>query len=407
LKDLFDKKVIELARVAEDNIKPLFEKIEEIEEHNQLKVLMAFKNNNVNDAHFVSTNGYGYNDLGRECIESIFAEVFNAEDALVRYNINNGTHAISLCLWAALRPGDTMISITGTPYDTLAETIGITGFGNGSLKDFGVNYTELNYEKEDYINIIKSLKPKVVFIQKSKGYNYKNSLSTVDINNLQSAISRIVPDTIFVVDNCYGEFVELDEPSGDLLAGSLIKNLGGGIAQAGGYVVGRKNLVEQAAYKLNAVGLGKECGASLGANRELLMGIFMAPHVVAQAHKTALFTSELFKLAGFDTNPETTLHTDLIQAIKLKSKQQLIDFCQGVQSFSPVNSAFLPVADDMPGYSDQVIMAAGTFVQGSSIELSADSAIKEPYIAYCQGGLTYGSAKLGIMAALNRMKVLQ
>lgn len=388
-----------------------FSNIDETARYNQLKVLKAFQNNRVSDVHFNSTTGYGYDDAGRETIDNIYAEVFGAEDALVRHNIINGTHAISLCLFAVLRPGDTLVAVTGKPYDTLEEVIGICGDNNGSLKDFGINYRQVDLldGRVDYNNIMSTIdnSTKAVIIQKSKGYSFRPSLSCDDIAKIINTVKTINPNTVCIVDNCYGEFTEKIEPTNvgaDLIAGSLIKNPGGGLVSTGGYIAGKKEYVELASYKLNSVGLGKHVGATLGINKEILQGLFMAPVTVANSLKTALFCGAIYEKLGFTVSPSSfDARTDIIQAIKFGTEEGVVKFCQGIQQGAPVDSFVSPEPWDMPGYSHQVIMAAGVFNQGSSIELSADGPIKEPYIAYMQGGLTFESGYLGVLKSVQKL----
>lgn len=392
-------------------IQPRIDQIKNITKYNQLKVLSAFQNNRVSDTHFGTTTGYGYDDAGREVIDSIYAEVFGSEDALVRHNIISGTHAISLCLFGVLRPGDTVVSVTGKPYDTLEEVIGIRGEGCGSLKDFGINYKQVDLidGMVDHNKIMLTIdrNTKAIMIQKSKGYDFRPSLTNVQIGEIIADVKKINPNIICIVDNCYGEFVERDEPSNygaDLVAGSLIKNPGGGLAPTGGYIVGKKSLIELVAYKLNSVGLGKHVGATLGFNRQILQGVFMAPHTVGESMVTALFCGAIFESLGFEVSPKTDEYrSDIIQAIKFGTEDGVIRFCQGIQKGAPIDSFVMPYPWDMPGYNHQVIMAAGAFTQGASIELSADAPIKEPYIAYMQGGLTFDSAYVGILLAMQNL----
>lgn len=404
-------KIIELAKNTEAEIAPKFKEIEEIAQYNQEKVLNAFIKNKVSDSHFNHTTGYGYNDIGREVIDKIYADTFGAEDALVRHNIVNGTHALSIALFAVLRPGDTLLAVTGKPYDTLEEAIGISGSGAGSLKEFGVNYrqVDLKNNKPDFEGIKQALTNdvKCCIIQRSKGYDWRDTLSSEEIGELVQFIKHAKPDTICLVDNCYGEFVEKTEPSdfgADMIVGSLIKNVGGGLAQSGGYIAGTKKCVELASYRQTSPGIGKECGATLGQNRHILQGFFMAPHVVSQAVKTAVFCGALMEKLGFEVNPSANgRRSDIIQSIKFNDADKLIKFCQGIQMASPVDSFAVPMPWDMPGYQHQVIMAAGTFVSGASIEISADAPIKEPYVGYLQGGLTYESGKLAVMFAASNL----
>ncbi len=412
LKEAYDIKdeIIALYEKVGADIDKNFKTVEEIAEYNQLKVLKAFADNKISAMHFNSANGYGYDDMGRDVIDKVYAQVFGAEDAMVRHNIVSGTHALSLCLFGILRPGDTVIAVSGKPYDTLEEAIGLRGEeGKGSLKDFGIHYKQVDLKDNgiDYEGIKKTVTPgtKMVMIQKSKGYDWRPSLTNADIEKIIKTVKAIDENIICMVDNCYGEFTELTEPTqhgADIMAGSLIKNCGGGIAQTGGYIAGRADLVELTAYKLNSVGLGKECGATLGMNREFLLGFFMAPHIVSQAIKTAIFASRMFSEAGYEVNPQPDeKRTDIIQAVKLGSAEKLIGFCCGIQAASPVDSYVAPTPYAMPGYGDDIIMAAGAFTQGASIEISADGPVKEPYTAYVQGGITFESGKIAILKALS------
>ena len=407
--------VLELIDRAEERVQKQFKKIEDVAHINQMKVMLAFSNNRISETHFLPTTGYGYDDLGRETLDKVYAEIFNCEDALVRHNFISGTHTISTALFGVLRPGDTLMAITGKPYDTLEEVIGIAGeSGNGSLADFGIGYKQvdlLENGEPDYDEIKKNLlktKIKAVILQRSKGYGDRPTYSSSKIGEIIKFVKDISPDTIAIVDNCYGEFVEVNEPTwygADLVMGSLIKNPGGGLARTGGYIAGKKKLIELCSYRLTSVGIGKECGASLGFNREMYQGLFFAPHVVSQAIKAAVLCSAVYEELGFSVNPKPMDDRfDIIQAVKLESAERMIAFCQGIQKGAPVDSFVTPEPWDMPGYSDQVIMAAGAFVQGASIEFSADGPIKEPYIAYMQGGLTYESARLGIIMSVQNMK---
>lgn len=416
IKNNFDvsDKVLELIDEAEETIKSQFQKIEDTAHINQMKVMRAFANNRVSETHFLPTTGYGYDDIGRDTLDRIYAEVFNAEDALVRHNFISGTHTISTALFAVLRPGDVLMAVTGKPYDTLEEVIGISGkSGNGSLADFGVSYKQVDLMPDgepDYDAIEKNLKKskiKAVLIQRSKGYGDRPTYSSEKIGEIVKHIKNISPETIVMVDNCYGEFVQTSEPTkygADLIMGSLIKNPGGGLARTGGYIAGKRELIELCAYRLTSVGIGRECGASLGFSREMYQGLFFAPHIVSQALKTAVLCSAVYNKLGFSVNPKPTEERfDIIQAVMLESPERMIAFCQGIQRGAPVDSFVTPEPWDMPGYSDSVIMAAGAFVQGASIEFSADGPIKEPYIAYMQGGLTYESARLGIIMSVHNM----
>jgi cystathionine beta-lyase family protein involved in aluminum resistance len=407
-----DEKIIELSKEAEKEIEPIFRQIEDIAQYNQEKVLRAFIKHKVSDAHFNHTTGYGYDDIGREVTDKIYADVFGTEDALVRHNIVNGTHALSIALFAVLRPGDTLLAVTGKPYDTLEEAIGISGNEkNGSLKEFGVNYRQVDLkDNKPNLDAIKRELTKDVkccIIQRSKGYDWRDSLSSKEIGELVQFIKSIKPDTICLVDNCYGEFVEKHEPGeygADMVVGSLIKNVGGGLAQSGGYIAGTKECVTLAAYRQTSPGIGKECGATLGQNRFMLQGFFMAPHIVSQAVKTAVFCGAMMEKLGFEVNPASNgKRADIIQSVKFNDPDKLIKFCKAIQSASPVDSFVTPEPWDMPGYQHQVIMAAGTFVSGASIEISADAPIKPPYVGYLQGGLTYESGKLAVMAAASAL----
>ena len=416
IKDNFgiSDKTLKLVSEAEESIKEQFNHIENICEINQLRVMKAFADNRVSDSHFVATTGYGYDDLGRDTLDRVYADIMGAEDALVRHNFISGTHTISTALFAVLRPNDTLVSITGKPYDTLEEVIGIQGeAGNGSLKDFGVKYVQIDLKHDGTPDLeqikftLTHMNVKAVTIQRSKGYGWRPTYSAKDIGALIEFVKEISPETICIVDNCYGEFVETEEPTAygaDLIAGSLIKNPGGGLAPTGGYIAGKQKYVELCAYRLTSVGIGKEAGASLGFNRQMYQGLFMAPHVVSQALKAAVLCSAVFEKLGFEVDPKPNeIRHDIIQSIKFGDPDKVTAFCQGIQKGAPVDSFVTPEPWDMPGYSSQVIMAAGAFVQGASIELSADAPIKPPYIAYMQGGLTYESAKLGIMVAADKM----
>ena len=416
IKDNFgiSDKTLKLVSEAEESIKEQFKHIENICEINQLRVMKAFADNRVSDSHFVATTGYGYDDLGRDTLDRVYADIMGAEDALVRHNFISGTHTISTALFAVLRPNDILVSITGKPYDTLEEVIGIQGeAGNGSLKDFGVKYVQIDLKHDGTPDLeqikftLTHMNVKAVTIQRSKGYGWRPTYSAKDIGALIEFVKEISPETICIVDNCYGEFVEPEEPTAegaDLIAGSLIKNPGGGLAPTGGYIAGKQKYVELCAYRLTSVGIGKEAGASLGFNRQMYQGLFMAPHVVSQALKAAVLCSAVFEKLGFEVDPKPNeIRHDIIQSIKFGDPDKVTAFCQGIQKGAPVDSFVTPEPWDMPGYSSQVIMAAGAFVQGASIELSADAPIKPPYIAYMQGGLTYESAKLGIMVAADKM----
>lgn len=409
------EETLSLVDNAEKRVGGSFRAIEDIAQINEWKVMKAFADNRVSSAHFAETTGYGYDDLGRDALDKIYAQVFGAEDALVRHNFVSGTHTISTALFACLRPGDILLSATGSPYDTLEEVIGIAGkAGGGSLADYGVEYEQVELASDgmpDYSaieNALRKRRIKAVEIQRSRGYGIRPSHSVKEIGDLITFIKRISPETICIVDNCYGEFVETGEPTmygADLIAGSLIKNPGGGLAPTGGYIAGKKKYVELAAYRMTSVGIGRECGASLGFNRSLYQGLFMAPHTVAQAVKTAVLCAEVYNMLGFKVDPQSAdIRHDIIQSIEFGSAEKLSAFCQGVQKGAPVDSFVTPEPWDMPGYQSQVIMAAGAFVQGASIEFSADGPMREPYTAFMQGALTYESAKLGILASVQNLK---
>lgn len=403
----------QLVNQAEQDIEEIKQQINKVVEKNQERVLEAFIENRVSDSHFNSTTGYGYDDMGRDALESVYRDVFGTEDALVRPQLVSGTHAISTALFGVLRPNDELIYITGKPYDTLEEVIGKRGNNAGSLQDYHIQYNEVALQTDgsiDFPGIKKAItdQTKVIGIQRSKGYDNRPSFTVEQIGEMVSFVKEIKEDVIVFVDNCYGEFVEVIEPThvgADLMAGSLIKNPGGGIVRAGGYIVGREDLIEQCANRLTAPGLGKESGATLNMLQELFQGFFLAPHVVGEALKGAIFTSRFIELTGLTTTPSyQDKRTDLIQSVTFDTAEQMIAFCQAVQQKSPVNSFVSPYPSAMPGYEDKVIMAAGTFIQGSSIELSADGPIREPYTAYVQGGLTYSHVKIAITASIKAIQ---
>ena len=405
------KEVFAFGTKIEEELKERFAKIDEIAEYNQLKVIHAMQASKVSEACLYGTTGYGYNDLGRDTLEQVYATCFGTEDALVRPQIACGTHALATALSGNLRPGDELLSPVGKPYDTLEEVIGIRP-SVGSLAEYGVTYRQVDLKEDgsfDYEGIKNAInkKTKMVTIQRSKGYQTRPTLSVAKIGEAVAFVKNIRENIICMVDNCYGEFVETEEPTAygaDLIAGSLIKNPGGGLAPTGGYIAGKQKYVELCAYRLTSVGIGKEAGASLGFNRQMYQGLFMAPHVVSQALKAAVLCSAVFEKLGFEVDPKPNeIRHDIIQSIKFGDPDKVTAFCQGIQKGAPVDSFVTPEPWDMPGYSSQVIMAAGAFVQGASIELSADAPIKPPYIAYMQGGLTYESAKLGIMVAADKM----
>ena len=404
----FDDRLMELAEQAEDNCREAFARIDSVAEYCGAKVLKAFADNRVSEPCFYGSTGYGYGDIGREVIDKVFAQVLGTEDALVRFNFVSGTHALSTALFGVLRTGDKMVSVTGKPYDTLEEVIGLAGEkGSGSLLDYGVEYGQVDLLPDgtpDLAGITSAVKgAKVAYIQRSRGYSLRPAFTVADIEKMVQAIKKGAPDAIVMVDNCYGEFVETREPSevgADIIIGSLIKNAGGGIARTGGYIAGRADLVELCSYRLTCVGMGKEVGCTLGMNREMLLGLFMAPDVVAAALKTSAFASELFTMLGFECSPrKDDPRGDIITAIKLGNEEKLCAFCRGIQSGAPVDAFVTPEPWDMPGYTDKVIMAAGAFTMGASIELSADAPLREPYAVWMQGGITYTSGKLGVMLA--------
>ena len=410
----FDKRIIELSEKASEKAKAQFEKIDEITEYNQQKMLKAFINGGVSESCFTESTGYGYGDRGREIIDRVFAEAVGAEDSIVRHNFTCGTHTLAVALFGVLRPGDIMLSVTGRPYDTIHPVIGISESNEnmGSLKDFGVKYEEIDLNDEgrmDFDAIEKRLSSgdiRMVYIQRSRGYSLRPTLSVDEIRKVVD-IAKKYENTMVMVDNCYGEWTEKIEPTdvgADLMAGSLIKNPGGGIAKTGGYIAGRHEFVEQCAYRMTTPGLGREVGATLGHSRELFMGIFNGPHVVGEALKTAVFTASLFELMGYGVTPavEETRH-DIIQAVKLQDENKLIAFCQGLQKGAPVDSFVTPEPWDMPGYDSKVIMAAGAFTLGSSIELSADAPLREPFAVWLQGGLNFHSGKVAVMFAANEV----
>lgn len=404
--------VIELSKKVEKEIKPQFEQIEENCERNSLKVLKAFQDNKISEVHFGSTTGYGYDDIGRDTIEKVFAQVLGAEDALVRSQFISGTHALTVALFAFLRPGDTMLSINGKPYDTLDEVIGIVE-NKSSLKSYGINFEKIelidnDFNYEEIQKTLKNKKIKLIEIQRSKGYANRKSISTEKVEKVIKAIREVDKDVIIMVDNCYCEFVGEKEPTevgADVIVGSLIKNLGGGLAPNGAYIAGKKELVNLAAERLTAPGEGREVGPTLGINKSILQGLFFAPSVVASSLKTAVFASKMLEELGYKTEPRfNESRADIVQTIEFGNAQDLVKYCQGIQMGSPVDSNSVPEPWDMPGYTDKVIMAAGCFTQGSSIELSCDGPIREPYLAFQQGALTYEYGKLGVLKAISYMK---
>ena len=401
-----------LIKEAELNLTDIYKQIDEVEFINSKKVLDAFKKNNLSEIHFNTTTGYGYGDIGRDVIESIYADIFKSEDALVRSQFISGSHALTVCLFGLLRPGDLMLSITGTPYDTLHEVIGIKE-NSSSLKSFGIKYDEIDLLDNDFDydkigNYIKENKVKLIEIQRSRGYSNRESITIDKLEKVIKFIKNIDNNIIIMIDNCYCEFVTTKEPievGADVAVGSLIKNLGAGIAPNGGYIVGKKDLIHLCSERLNLPGEAKEVGPSLNQNKSILQGLFMAPSVVASALKTYILTSYTIEKLGYEVSPKySDNHADIVVAITFNNKEDLIKYTQGIQAASPVDSNAVPEPWDMPGYDDQVIMAAGSFTQGSSIELSCDGPIREPFIAYQQGGLTYNYGKLGVIEALKRLK---
>ncbi|MBQ1941096.1 MAG: methionine gamma-lyase family protein [Anaerovibrio sp.] len=411
----FSEKLLAVKEAAMQEAQPMFKEVEAIAEANTLKVLDAMRECQVSEAHFNTSAGYAYDDIGRSKIEELFAKVFGAERALVRTQFVSGTHALATVLFGILRPGDKLVSLTGAPYDTMQTVIGYANESKGSLKEFGVKYDELPMidGKVDMAGIAGKITDdtKMVLIQRSRGYSMRNPLSIEDIEAICAEVHRVKADCVCFVDNCYGEFVDTREPvqaGADIMAGSLIKNAGGGIALTGGYICGKDELVELASYRLTSPGMGDELGASLANNRMLFQGFFMAPHVVAQAIKGAIFAAAVFAKLGYKTLPlPTDKRGDIIQAIQLDTPENLIAFCGGIQKYSPVDSFAAPEPWDMPGYADKIIMAAGTFVQGASIELSADGPLRAPYNVYMQGGLTFEHAVIGILGAAQAVKDLK
>ncbi len=403
-----------LAQRAEKDLQEQFALADEIAQTNAEKVLDAFQTHRVAESYFTGTTGYGYDDIGRDKLEEIYAHIFRTEDALVRIQFVNGTHAITCALFGALKPGEKLLYVVGAPYDTIQSAIGITGNAPGSLRSYGIDYgqVELTAEgKPDLPAIAKAVQEaqvKAVVIQRSRGYATRASLSVAEIGAICDAIHEVRQDVSILVDNCYGEFVETVEPTevaADLVMGSLIKNPGGGLAPMGGYLAGRHDLIEAAAMRLTVPGIGKECGATLGNNRSLYQGLFLAPHVTAQAVKTALFSARMMELLGYRTDPASTdIRHDIIQMLHFGAPEPLKKFCRGIQAGAPVDSYVTPEPWDMPGYDMPVIMAAGAFIQGASIELSCDAPMRDPYTAYLQGGLTYESGKLGIMLAVDALQ---
>lgn len=401
-----------LAAQAQAGLRDQFDRIDSIAEENTRKVLAAFQKHRVAEAYFAGTTGYGYDDLGRDKLDEIFAELFGTEDALVRVQFVNGTHAISCALFGALKPGDILVSAVGAPYDTMLGVIGVVDKGPGSLKSYGIEYRQVDLlddapDPEGLARAVRDPRVKAVLIQRSKGYSTRSSLSVAEIGALCQVVRANNPEAAILVDNCYGEFVETLEPTqagADLVVGSLIKNPGGGLAPTGGYIAGRRDLVEGAAMRLTTPGIGKECGSTFGANRSLYQGLFLAPHTTAQAVKTAAFAARMMELLGYRTEPTSdTVRHDIIQMIHFGAPEPLKKFCKGIQFGAPVDSYVTPEPWDMPGYDCPVIMAAGAFIQGASIELSADAPMRPPYTVYLQGGLTFESGKLGVLLAVEEL----
>ena len=408
-----DERLLQFDKKALLDAQEQFQKIDAITEFNQLKVLSAFIKNGVSEASFAGSTGYGYDDRGREVLERVMADCMGAEESLIRHNFVSGTHTLTVALFGVLRPGDKVICVTGRPYDTITGVFGIDEKTDGSLADFGVEYGQVDLKADGTPDIesIKSMllkeKPKMAYIQRSRGYSTRPSLTIADIKVIIDAIKEVSSESIIMVDNCYGEFVETKEPcevGADLVAGSLIKNPGGGIAPTGGYIAGKKELIEKCSYRLTCSGVGREVGATLGHSRELYLGLFQAPHVVGEAVKTAVYTASLFESLGFNVSPSPRdIRGDIIQCVTLGTAEGLIAFCQGMQSGAPVDAYVTPEPWDMPGYTDPVIMAAGAFTLGASIELSADGPVREPYAAWMQGGLNFHSAKAGVLLAADKM----
>lgn len=409
----FSERTKKIIAEAEAAAKEEFLRTDEVALFNQAKVLSAFSDNRISAAHLVGTTGYGYDDMGRDALDKVYAAAFEAEDAIVRMNLTSGTQAITTALFAVLRPGDKLLAVTGKPYDTFDGVIGLDGSHNGSLMDFGVKYDEIPLKEDGRADIeaicdyLSREKVKMIHIQRSRGYEWCHDITLSEIEKIIKAAKRVSPETVCFVDNCYGEFVSEHEPTyygADLMAGSLIKNPGGGLAKMGGYVAGRHDLVELAGYRMTTPATGREAGASLNENKDMYQGFFLAPHVVAQAKKAAVLASYAMSALGFETSPVPgSERTDIVQAIKFFDPDKMTAFCRGVQKGAPIDAFVTPEPCDMPGYSDKVIMAAGSFIQGASIEFSADGPLREPYIAYMQGALTYEAAKIGIMHAVEIM----
>ncbi len=408
----FPQKLIELDKVALENAQKQFKNISEVTAYNQQKVLSAFIKNGVSESHFTPSTGYGYGDRGREVLEQVFADCVGAEDALIRHNFVSGTHTLTVGLFGILRPKDKMLCVTGRPYDTLIGVLGIDGNVDGSLKDFGIEYSEVPLlndapDLEAIATALKNNSYRMVYIQRSRGYTLRPSLTVAKIKEIVDVVKLHSPESVIFVDNCYGEFVEKEEPltvGADIIAGSLIKNPGGAIAPTGGYIAGKRKYVEMCANRLTCPGVGREVGCTLGHTRELFMGLFNAPHVVGEALKTAVYTAAIMEKLGYYVTPSVDeIRGDIIQAVKLNTPKALIAFCQGMQSGAPVDSFVVPEPWDMPGYDSKVIMAAGAFISGASIELSADAPLREPFAAWMQGGINFDSGRIGVMLAVKSM----
>ena len=401
----------ELVYEVENEIKEQFAKEEKIELVNSKKILDAFRKHKISEAHMQGTTGYGYGDLGRDTIEEIYADIFKAEDALVRTQFISGTHTIATALFGVLRPGDTVLSVNGKPYDTLDETLGIRD-NPSSLKAFGVKYEQIDlvdnkFDLETIKNRVSQNDIKLIIMQRSRGYAYRNAFTIAEIEEVIKAIRSVNTSSYIMIDNCYGEFTEEREPievGADYIVGSLIKNIGGSIAQSGGYIVGKKELIDLISDRYSAPGLGKEGGASFDNNRKILQGLFIAPHIVCEAKKIGIFTSRLLEKLGFETEPKfDAVRSDIVQMIKFNDSEKLVKFCQGIQAYSPVDSHVIPEPWDMPGYDSKIIMASGSFTSGSSIELSCDGPVRPPYVAYLQGGITYSYGKIAVVEAIKRI----
>jgi cystathionine beta-lyase family protein involved in aluminum resistance len=404
--------VLNAVAKAEDQVRGIFQELDDVMAYNQYKVLAAFQKNKISDMHFGWNTGYGYNDPGREALEKVYADVFGTEAALVRPIIVNGTHALTLALTGILRPEDELIYCTGNPYDTLEEVIGIRGEGKGSLKDFGVKYKQIELKPDGTVDLEAlgtaiSPKTRIIALQRATGYGWRKAIAIPEIEEWARFVKSIRPDIVCMVDNCYGEFLDTKEPTevgADVIAGSLIKNPGGGLALTGGYIAGRSDLIEKISWRMTSPGIGGECGLTFGQTRTMFQGLFIAPKTVNGAVKGAILCAKVFENLGFDVCPKPEdQRSDIIEAVKLGAPEAVVAFCEGIQASAPVDSHVKPVPWDMPGYEDQVIMAAGAFVQGSSIELSADAPIRPPYIVYFQGGLTYEHSRFGVMKALQAL----